>query len=84
MMKKTLANNITRDDIDRYYEAALAAGALGGKVTGAGGGGFLLFYCPVYKRTAFLETMWSMGLMELPFKFEEHGSRVIFSQNDSQ
>ena len=82
--KKCLAKGISRPEIDHYYEVALAAGALGGKVTGAGGGGFLLLYCPVHKRTQFLEKIWSLGLTELPFKFEEYGSRVIFSHNDSK
>jgi D-glycero-alpha-D-manno-heptose-7-phosphate kinase len=82
--KKSLATSISRPEIDLYYEAGLAAGALGGKVTGAGGGGFLLLYCPIHKRTQFLEKMWSLGLTELPFKLEEYGSRVIFSQNDSK
>jgi D-glycero-alpha-D-manno-heptose-7-phosphate kinase len=84
LKKKTLANNISRPEIDQYYGAALEAGALGGKITGAGGGGFLLLYCPINKRTQFLEKMWSMGLTELPFKLEEYGSRVIFSHNDSK
>lgn len=44
--KKNLAKNISNPAIDRYYEAALAKGALGGKIAGAGGGGFLLVYCP--------------------------------------
>jgi D-glycero-alpha-D-manno-heptose-7-phosphate kinase len=81
MKKRTLAAGITRPEIDRYYEAALEIGALGGKVTGAGGGGFLLFYCPIHKRTSFLEKMWGMGLTELPFMLERYGSRVIFAQN---
>ena len=84
MRKKTLANSISRPEIDHYYDAALEAGALGGKVTGAGGGGFLLLYCPIQKRTQFLAKMWSLGLRELPFKLEEYGSRVIFSHNDSK
>jgi D-glycero-alpha-D-manno-heptose-7-phosphate kinase len=84
LKKKTLASSITQPEIDGYYEAALEAGALGGKVTGAGGGGFLLLYCPLHKRKAFLEKMWSLGLTELPFKLEHYGSRVIFSHNDSK
>lgn len=46
MLKKQLASGISDDRIDKYYEKAIRAGALGGKILGAGGGGFLLLYCP--------------------------------------
>jgi len=82
MKKKSLANDISTSEIDRYYQAALEAGAIGGKVAGAGGGGFLLIYCPVHKRSSLLEKMHEMGLNELPFRLESYGSRVIFAQND--
>lgn len=83
MKKKSLAENISSSEIDRYYEAALEAGALGGKVTGAGGGGFLLTFCPFHKQKSFIEKMSAVGLSELPFNFEKHGSKVIFTQNDA-
>lgn len=82
MKKKSLTNSISRPEIDRYYEVALNAGALGGKVSGAGGGGFLLLYCPIHSRTLFLEQMDMIGLTELPFNLEPYGSRAIFAQND--
>lgn len=82
MKKKSLAENISSSEIDRYYETALKAGALGGKVTGAGGGGFLLTFCPLQKQESFLEKMDAVGLSELPFNLERHGSTVIFTQND--
>ncbi|NUM44772.1 MAG: GHMP kinase [Anaerolineales bacterium] len=76
-LKKQLASNISNSTIDEAYENAKAAGAIGGKVTGAGGGGFLLFYChPVHqdKLRAALH-----GLSELPFRLEANGSKVIFN-----
>ena len=76
-LKKTLASKISNDEIDRYYQLAIEAGALGGKITGAGGGGFMLLYCPREKlynvRTALRE------LLELPFHLEPDGSKVIFN-----
>ncbi len=75
--KKSLARKITNRRIDEIYARALDAGALGGKITGAGGGGFLLLYCPWAHRervrTAFKE------LRELSFEFERDGSKVIFN-----
>jgi len=75
MLKKELASSITNDEIDGYYEKALAAGALGGKVSGAGGGGFLLLYCPGEKRQQVKE---ALGLRELEFTFEPEGSKIIY------
>ena len=76
-LKKTLASKISNDEIDRYYQLAIEAGALGGKITGAGGGGFMLLYCPREKlydvRAALRE------LLELPFHLEPDGSKVIFN-----
>jgi D-glycero-alpha-D-manno-heptose-7-phosphate kinase len=75
--KKTLATNVSNTQIDELYEKALKAGATGGKVAGAGGGGFLLLYCqPAYQhkvRKALVE------LKELPFRLERDGTKVIFN-----
>ena len=81
LKKKSLAPHITNVVIDKYYKQALHAGALGGKISGAGGGGFLLTYCPSSKQDFFLREMTAIGLSELPFKIEKYGSRVIFYQN---
>lgn len=75
LLKKQLANSISSDQIDGYYEKALNAGALGGKVSGAGGGGFLLIYCPKEKQPRVTE---SLGLRELKFSFEPEGSKIIY------
>jgi D-glycero-alpha-D-manno-heptose-7-phosphate kinase len=74
-LKRKTSPKISTDSIDMLYEKAMKAGALGGKLLGAGGGGFLLFYVPPYSRESVLETM--SGLMRVPFEFENGGSRVI-------
>ena len=74
--KKRLASKITTTSIDKYYKKARDAGAIGGKILGAGGGGFLLFYsdlkCQDKIRNALSE------LKEIPFHFEPQGSKVIY------
>ena len=79
--KKSLAPAISNPEIDRCYEAAIEGRAIGGKVTGAGGGGFLLTYCQRTNQNRLYEKMQNLGLRELPFHLEQYGSRVIFSQN---
>jgi D-glycero-alpha-D-manno-heptose-7-phosphate kinase len=81
-LKRKLASKITNREIDGIYDAARRAGAIGGKVTGAGGGGFLLLYCPKEKQD---EVQRALGkLRELPFRFEQDGSKVIFSYRRSE
>jgi len=76
-LKKQLTRNISNDKIDDIYQAAQKAGAIGGKITGAGGGGFLLLYCPKDKQEKVRRSL--IGLQELPFRFEQDGSKVIFN-----
>lgn len=75
VLKKTLASKVSNNVIDAHYQRGLDAGALGGKVTGAGGGGFLLLYCPPVAQSRLLNAMG--GLRRIPFQFEFNGSRVI-------
>jgi D-glycero-alpha-D-manno-heptose-7-phosphate kinase len=75
--KRTLATGVSSAQIDDAVEAALSAGAAGAKVTGAGGGGFLLVVCPLEAQRAVRERLAS--LQELPIKLEPLGSRVIFN-----
>jgi len=75
-LKKQLSSKISNFRIDEMYETALKAGAIGGKITGSGGGGFLLFYCPKTKQDKVRKAL--KGLKELPFCFEHDGSKVIF------
>lgn len=76
-IKKSLANKISNGEIEEWYQAAREAGALGGKITGAGGGGFFLLYCPYGKREAVRAAL--PHLRELPFQLEPDGSKVIFN-----
>jgi len=76
-IKKSLASKISDDTIDEIYAKARRAGALGGKITGAGGGGFLLLYCSLEKQDNIRTAL--NRLQELPFRFEREGSKVIFN-----
>jgi len=76
-LKKQLASLVSNPTIDAIYEAALRAGALGGKISGAGGGGFLLLYCPFEKREKVRDAL--STLAEVPFNLEPDGSKVIFN-----
>jgi len=76
-LKKRLASSITNDTINRHYQKALDAGALGGKVLGAGGGGFLLFYCTGKYREKVKSAL--KGLRWVPIEFEPEGSRIIYA-----
>ncbi|MGH2522874.1 MAG: GHMP kinase [Anaerolineales bacterium] len=77
LLKKQLADAISNGTIEAIYQAAREAGALGGKITGAGGGGFLLLYCPWEKQECVRAAL--DGLQELPFQPEQDGTKVIFN-----
>lgn len=74
-LKKGTGSSISTGSIDELYDMGMAAGALGGKLLGAGGGGFLVFYVRPENQEAVKETM--KDLMYIPFKFEDGGTRVI-------
>lgn len=75
MLKKELASGITNMEVNNAYETALQNGALGGKLLGAGGGGFLLFYCPRNLQQKLINSL--KPLRHFPFKFEQEGSKLI-------
>ncbi len=75
-IKKSLSKKISNKKINKYYDKAINAGALGGKISGAGGGGFLLFITPKNKRKNVLRSL--NPLTCLPITYEPNGSRVIF------
>jgi D-glycero-alpha-D-manno-heptose-7-phosphate kinase len=75
--KKRLSRGISNPQIDAWYELARRNGAIGGKISGAGGGGFLMVYCEDDKRRL-REAMRGAGLRELSFRFEFEGSKVVF------
>jgi D-glycero-alpha-D-manno-heptose-7-phosphate kinase len=76
-VKKRLSDGISNRQIDDWYELAKGNGAVGGKISGAGGGGFLMLYCEENK-TQLREAMRRAGLRELNFRFEFEGSKVMF------
>jgi len=75
--KKRLAEGITNPQIDAWYELAKRHGAIGGKISGAGGGGFLTLYCEE-NASQLREAMRAAGLRQLNFRFDFEGSKVIF------
>lgn len=78
-MKTTLANNITNDEINAFYETALKNGASGGKLLGAGGGGFILLYVPEKYQSKVKTAL--EKYMYVPFRFENDGSRILYSKS---
>jgi D-glycero-alpha-D-manno-heptose-7-phosphate kinase len=75
--KKRLSAGVTSPEINRLYDIAKQAGAIGGKISGAGGGGFLMLYCEEGK-AGVREALRRCGLRELSFRFEFEGSKVVF------
>jgi D-glycero-alpha-D-manno-heptose-7-phosphate kinase len=77
-LKKQLASNVSNPDIDKMYNLAMNGGALGAKISGAGGGGFLLVYCERDKQDTLRRSL--RKYRELPFLLEKYGSKIIFDQ----
>ncbi len=75
--KKRLSAGVSNPQIDAWYELAKQNGAIGGKISGAGGGGFLMLYCEENK-ACLREAMRRAGLRELKFRFDFEGSKVVF------
>jgi D-glycero-alpha-D-manno-heptose-7-phosphate kinase len=80
MLKRTLSTSVTTAAIDACYQAALDAGAVGGKLLGAGGGGFMLLFVRPAHRARVLEAL--RDLIAVPFKFETSGCRIVLYQPD--
>ena len=74
-LKRSLTDKVTTSEIDEIYEAGRSAGALGGKLLGAGGGGFMLFYVPPDRREHLRERL--KKLLCVPFSFSNKGSQVV-------
>lgn len=77
MLKRELSDKVSSKEIDGLYNSAREAGAIGGKLLGAGGGGFFLFYVPEDRQASVREAM--NGLLDIPFKFENGGSQIVLS-----
>ena len=75
-LKRSLTSNISTQFVDEIYEKGRAAGALGGKLLGAGGGGFMLFFAPPAHHDRIREAL--KDLIWVPFRFENEGSRIIY------
>ena len=74
-LKRQTGAAVSTNSIDELYDKGMAAGALGGKLLGAGGGGFLVFYVQPDRQDS---VRWAMrDLMHIPFEFEDGGTRVI-------
>ncbi len=80
-LKRGLNAAVSTNVIDRFYETAKSAGALGGKLLGAGGGGFLLLYVRQERQEAVRRAL--HGLKEIPFRFETGGARILYYASES-
>lgn len=80
-LKRQTGSRISTDSIDALYQRGINAGALGGKLLGAGGGGFLIFYVPMVRQQKVMEAM--EGLLHIPFQFDNNGTSVIHYSPES-
>jgi D-glycero-alpha-D-manno-heptose-7-phosphate kinase len=80
--KRSLSASVSNADVDELYERARSAGAIGGKLAGAGGGGFLLLFVPPDRRHEVRGSLSS--LIHVPFKFEFSGSQILFADNEQE
>ena len=76
--KRGLSDRVSTPEIDSIYQAAMDAGAIGGKILGAGGGGFLLIFAKPERHAAIRDRL--NKLIHVPFDFEDSGSRVVLYQ----
>ena len=77
LIKRSLSSRVSTPEIDAMYETARQAGALGGKITGAGGGGFLLLFVDPDRQAAVRQAL--SHLLHVPFDLDHSGSQIIFS-----
>lgn len=77
LTKKKFVTNVSNERIDRIYDSAIKSGAQGGKLTGAGGGGHILFYCEKSKQSKLVEKMEKYGLKKIDFGFDRKGAKVL-------
>ncbi len=79
-IKKSLSNRITNSKLDEIYETGIKNGAIGGKILGAGGGGFMLFYAKKEKHQKIIESLSSK--LFVPFRFDNSGSKIIYYSHE--
>ena len=75
ILKRSLSSSVSNNEIDLIYKKAIKAGAIGGKILGAGGGGFILFYVPLSKKISVEKAL--HNLIKVPFRFENAGSKIV-------
>lgn len=80
LLKQDLSAKISNSELETTYKLAREAGAKGGKVLGAGGGGFFLFYCDSDEQDNLRKTLAKNGFEETSFKFENEGSKIIYAE----
>lgn len=80
LAKRSLSDKVSSPEIDQIYEAARRAGAIGGKITGAGGGGFLLIFAPPSRRKNIIDAL--KGTIHIPFKLDSSGTQIIYHDHD--
>ncbi len=79
-IKKSISNKITNSKLDEIYETGIKNGAIGGKILGAGGGGFMLFYAKKEKHQKIIESLSSK--LFVPFRFDNSGSKIIYYSHE--
>lgn len=77
--KKQRSGMVSNPSIDAWYELARESGALGGKIMGAGGGGFFMFYCPNHSKARLRESLTEAGLREMQYDFDFDGAKVLIN-----
>lgn len=77
MMKKNFVKGVSNLNIDKIYEKALSLGALGGKLTGAGGGGHMILFCKPRKQKRVIEELTKMGLKQIRYQFDKGGAKIL-------
>ena len=82
LLKKSLSSSVSNYYIDDIYNNAVKKGALGGKLLGAGGGGFLLLYVPYFKQKSSIKFF--KKLITIPFKFTSEGSKILFTTKNKE
>jgi len=81
MLKRKLAKDMSNSRIDKIYEKARSLGAIGGKIVGSGGGGFLMLYVKDPRQYNIMKEMEKRGLNYMPFRFDFEGSKIVYDGN---